>query len=54
MQPHRLAREVFKELLTLMQAVLFVARDGEEEERMVFSYLSFKTRAASSIKGNDN
>lgn len=34
MQLHRLAREVFKELLTLVQAILFVTRDEEEEKRM--------------------
>lgn len=35
MQPHRLAREVFKELLTLIQAILFVAGNGKEEKRTV-------------------
>lgn len=44
MQLHRLAREIFKELLTLIQAVLFVARDREEEKRMVLVIRALRFR----------
>lgn len=44
MQLHRLAGEAFKELLTLIQAVLFVARDEEEEKRMVLVIQALRFR----------
>lgn len=44
MQLHRLAREVFKELLTLVQAILFVTRDEEEEKRMALVIWALRLR----------